>query len=241
VCLLTDERTPTGVPGLDELIGGGIPRGHVVLIMGGPGSGKTILCSQFLYNGAAQYGERGLFVTLDEPREDIQAEMRPFGWDFERLEAEEKFAFLDASPFGMRSSRSFKPITARSLGDEIRRLAKKIRVDRIAIDPVAALLFHYPDVAERRNAILQLIESVRSTGATCLLTLELRAAGLEREVQVEEYLAHGVLILRTLKSGSNLVRAVQVEKMRGTHIDLQPRPYIIGSDGIEVYPEETIF
>ncbi len=235
------ERTPTGIPGLDELVGGGIPRGHVVLVMGGPGSGKTILCSQFLHNGAAQHGEKGLFVTLDETREDIQAEMRPFGWDFQRLEAEGLFTFLDASPFRKRSRRGFQPLTAMSLGDEVRRLAKKMEIDRIAVDPVAALLFHYPDVAERRNAILQLIDNIRSTGATCILTLELRAAGLERDVQVEEYLAHGVILLQTLKSGSSLVRAVQVEKMRGTHIDLQPRPYIIGSNGIEVYPEETIF
>jgi KaiC/GvpD/RAD55 family RecA-like ATPase len=238
---LAIERTPTGIPGLDELVGGGIPRGHVVLVMGGPGSGKTILCSQFLHNGAAQHGEKGLFVTLDETREDIQAEMRPFGWDFQRLEAEGLFTFLDASPFRTKSRRGFQPLTAMSLGDEVRRLTKKMEIDRIAVDPVAALLFHYPDIAERRNAILQLIDNVRSTGATCLLTLELRAAGLERDVQVEEYLAHGVLLLQTLKSGSSLVRAVQVEKMRGTRIDLQPRPYIIGSNGIEVYPEETIF
>lgn len=238
---MTIERTPTGIPGLDELVGGGIPRGHIVLVMGGPGSGKTILCSQFLHNGAAQHGEKGLFVTLDETREDIQAEMRPFGWDFQRLEAEGLFTFLDSSPFKTRSRRSFQPLTAMSLGDEVRRLAKKMEIDRIAVDPVAALLFHYPDVAERRNAILQLIDNIRSTGATCLLTLELRAAGLERDVQVEEYLSHGVLLLQTLKSGSSLVRAVQVEKMRGTSIDLQPRPYIIGSNGIEVYPEETIF
>lgn len=235
------ERTSTGIPGLDELLGGGVPRGHVVLVIGAPGSGKTILCSQFIYNGAIQHGEKGVFVTLDEPREDIQAEMRPFGWDFEQLEAEDKFAFLDASPFRRRTHRGFKALTAMSLGDEIRRLAKRVEADRIAVDPVAALLFHYPDVSERRNAILQLIESIRSTGATCLLTLELRASGLERDVQVEEYLAHGVLILQTLKSGSSLVRAVQVEKMRGTPIDLQPRPYVIGSKGIEVYPEETIF
>ena len=235
------ERTRTGIPGLDELVGGGIPRGHVVLVMGGPGSGKTILCSQFLHNGAAEHGERGLFVTLDEPRKEIHAEMRPFGWDFKRLESEGVFAFIDASPFRVRTRRGFKPITAMSLGDDIRRLAKKMEVDRIAVDPIAALLFHYPDVAERRNAILQLMDNIRSTGATCLLTLELRTPSLDRDVQVEEYLAHGVLILRTLRSGSSLVRAVQVEKMRGTSIDLQPRPYIIGSNGIEVYPEETIF
>jgi len=238
---LANERTPSGIPGLDGLIGGGIPRGHIVLVMGGPGSGKTILCSQFLHNGAVQHGERGLYVTLDEPMEDIRAEMAPFGWDFKGLEDRKMLAFLDASPFRARARRGSKLLTARGLGDEIRRLARGIEADRIAVDPVAALLFHYPDVAERRNAILQLMESIRSTGATCLLTLELRAAGLKRDVQVEEYLSHGVLVLQTLKSGSSLVRAVQVEKMRGTRIDLQPRPYVIDSNGIEVYPEETIF
>ncbi|KON31281.1 hypothetical protein AC482_01270 [miscellaneous Crenarchaeota group-15 archaeon DG-45] len=236
-----NERTRTGIPGLDELMGGGIPRGHIVLVVGGPGSGKTILCSQFIHSGAVDRGERGLYVTLDEPREEIQAEMASFGWDLGRLEAEGMLTFLDASPSRARAGRGLKPLTAGGLGEDIRRLAKRIEADRVAVDPVAALLFHYPAVAERRNAILQLMESIRSTGATCLLTLELRSPGLERDVQVEEYLSHGVLILQTLRSGSGLVRAVQVEKMRGTGIDLQPRPYVIGPGGIAVYPEETIF
>ena len=223
------------------MVGGGIPRGHVVLVMGEPGSGKTILCSQFIHNGAALHGESGLYVTMDETREDIQREMRSFGWDFGKLEADGLFTFLDASPFRSRSGRSSKHLTAARLGEEVRRFARDMELDRIAIDPVAALLFQYPDVSERRNAILQLIDSIRATGATCLLTLEIRVSGYERDVQVEEYLAHGVLILRTLRSGSNFVRAVQVEKMRGTKIDLQPRPYVIGPDGITVYPEETIF
>src|SRR6266516_3089816 len=84
------DRTPTGIPGLDEILTGGFPRGRVILLVGGPGTGKTILTSQFLMNGIKMYGENGAFVSLDETK--------LFGWKFEDLEKGKKFAFINASP-----------------------------------------------------------------------------------------------------------------------------------------------
>src|SRR5437667_260526 len=134
----TVDRTPTGIPGLDEILSGGFPRGRVILLVGGPGTGKTILTSQFLLNGIKIYGENG---------------------------------------------------------------------------------------------------------ATCLMTTELRAMGptVERAIQLEEYLAHGVVIMSNAKVGKTYNRVLQVEKMRETPIDMQPRPYKISGNGIEVFPKETIF
>jgi KaiC/GvpD/RAD55 family RecA-like ATPase len=88
---------PTGVEGLDELIGGGFPRGRVILVLGGPGTGKTILATQFLYKGISQYGENGIFVSLDESQSHYYSEMLKFGWDFKKVEQEGKFLFIDAT------------------------------------------------------------------------------------------------------------------------------------------------
>ena len=100
------------------------------------------------------------------------------------------------------------------------------------------LVFRFPDVEERRPVILDLIETLQSTSATSLLTSELLTTGEERLLQPEEYLAEGVVLLRTLRKG---VRTIQILKMRGSKVDTHPRPYIIGGDGIEVYASEEVY
>jgi circadian clock protein KaiC len=88
---------PTGVTGLDEMISGGFPKGRVILVVGGPGAGKTIIASQFLYKGIADYNENGILVSLDENKNHFYSEMAKFGWDFKKAEEENKFAFIDAT------------------------------------------------------------------------------------------------------------------------------------------------
>lgn len=242
-------KTLTGVPGLDEILGGGIPRGRVVLVVGGPGAGKTILGTQFLVNGIKTYGENSAFVSLDENKQHYHSEMEKFSWDIAKLEKDGKFAFVDASP--IRSipgevkigkmtigKRDFSLI---SLIEGIKTSVKAIDAQRIVIDPIAGLIFQFPDAVQRRNAVLDLIEALVETGGTCILTTELRAPGLERPVQLEEYVAHGVIILQTVQVGRAMTRSIQVEKMREAAIDMQPRPYRITSSGIEVFPKESIY
>jgi len=221
----------------------------VVLIVGGPGTGKTIMCAQFLVNGIKKYNENGVLVTLDESKPHIYREMTKFGWDLATLEKEKKLSFVDASPIRhvpgevkvgklTIGKREFSMV---SLIEGIQRSAEMVKAKRIAVDPIASLIFQYPDMIQRRTAFLDLLEALVNTRATCLLTTELRAVGFERSVQLEEYLAHGVIILQTLHVGKFLTRILQVEKMRETPIDTQPRPYKITETGIEVYPKESVF
>src|SRR3989339_602708 len=81
----TDERTLTGIPGLDSLIGGGIPRGNLVVLSGDPGSGKTVFCWQFLYEGITKYNENAVYVSLEETEETILEGAEKFGWDLKEL------------------------------------------------------------------------------------------------------------------------------------------------------------
>ena len=242
-------RTLTGIPGLDEILGGGIPQGRVVLVVGGPGSGKTILSTQFLVNGVKNYGENATFVSLDESKQHYYSEMSKFGWDLAKLEQERKFVFVDASPIRTipgevkigKMTIGKKDFSLLSLVEGIKSGVKAIDAKRVVIAPIASLIFQFPDAILRRNAVLDLVEALVETGGTCLLTTELRAPGLERSVQLEEYLAHGVIVLQVVQVGRSIVRSLQVEKMRETAIDMQPRPYKITSSGIEVFPKESIY
>ncbi|MGQ9543653.1 MAG: RAD55 family ATPase [Candidatus Bathyarchaeia archaeon] len=243
------DRVKTGIQGLDELLGGGLPKGRVTLIIGTPGSGKTILCAQFLLKGATDYGEKGVYVSLDESRDQFMEEMASFRWNFERLERMRSFSFIDASPIRHvqgpvtlgRLTLGKREFSLLGLLEGVRSNVKAIEAERVALDPLASLIFQYPDPAERRTAILDLIEALIHTGATCLITSELKTTGPRRILQEEEYIAHGVILMRTLKVGKSKVRVIELEKMRGIPIDTQPRPYKITPNGIEIFPHESVF
>ena len=242
-------RTPTGIPGLDEILGGGLPQGRVILVLGEPGAGKTILCSQFLSNGINKFAENGLFISMEEGKVHFAREMAAFGWDFSSPEKEGKFGFVDASP--IRTIPGEVRIGNLTIGREdfslisllevIKQNAKSLGAQRIVVDPVSFLIFQYSDETQRRKALLDLVEALSETGATCLLTSELRRVGLKgRTLQIEEYLVHGVILMQTIAAGRTMDRIIQVEKMRETQIDRQPRPYRITEKGIEVYPKESV-
>lgn len=241
-------KTSTGVPGLDEILGGGIPTGRVVLILGGPGTGKTILSTHFLLEGF-KVDEPGIFVSLDENKSHYYTETEKFGWKLEKYEKEKKLAFIDASPIRhlpgeIKVSKLMigkKEFSMLGLVESIKSSVKEIDAKRIVVDPIASLIFQYSDPFELRTALLDLVEALVGTGATCLLNSELNTLGVERSVQTEEYLAHGVIVLQTLHVGRSFVRVIQVEKMREANVDNQPRPYRITSKGIEVFPKENVF
>ena len=245
----TGSRSPTGISGLDEMVAGGFPQGRVLLVLGEPGAGKSIFCSQFLYNGITKFGENGLLVSMEENKNHWESEMNQFGWNFSTVEKQGKFSFLDASPIRAipgevkigKLTIGRPDFSLLSLFEIIRNNAKSIDAKRIVVDPVSLLIFQFPDETQRRKALLDLVEAMTETGATCLLSSELRRVGLKgRTLQIEEYLVHGVILMQTIAAGKTMERTIQVEKMRATQIDRQPRPYRITGKGIEVFPRESV-
>jgi len=246
---MMSDYIPTGIPGVDKILGEkGLPKGHSILICGGPGSGKTTFAIQFLYKGATEHGEPGIYISLDEDPEDVKKNMSKFGWDLSKLEKEKKLAFINVSPvriapsekagliqLGMKEFKLIKLLEAIRIGIE------EVHAKRVVIDPVTIFTLQYPDEVERIYAMRDLITDFRKTGCTNILISELRGTGMEREHQFEEYLAQGVILLRTVMKDGKLTRMFQVEKMRGLEVDNQPRPYNITNIGIEVYPTLTVF
>jgi KaiC/GvpD/RAD55 family RecA-like ATPase len=249
------ERVSSGVKGLDDILEGGFPKARTILIVGSPGSGKTILAIQFLRAGALK-DERSIYVTFDERPEQVKENMSAFNWDLDRLEAEGKIMFVDATPFrrmktaatsghegraGLFVSDTLPEITLRALVETVRRLAEEEDVTRLVVDPITSLSVRYQSPIKRRRGMLMLFDALSSSGATCLVTSELRTSMLTRRFQLEEYLSQGVVLMRTGIHEGNVVRAVQVEKMRGIAHDTQLRPYLIGQNGVEVFAKDKVF
>jgi len=241
-----ETKLSSGLPGLDTMLDGGFNRGRVILILGEPGTGKTIICSQYLHRGAAELGENSMFIGMNEPKSRFMREMLNLGMDFAKLEAEGKFKYVDATevrkiPEMAKVGRI--AVGGRELGlvnllETIQSSIAKFEPARIALDSMSDLVFRFPTVEERRPVVLDMIETLQSTSATSLLTSELLSTGEERALQPEEYLAEGVLLMRTLRKG---VRTIQILKMRGSKVDTHPRPYVITGKGLEVLATEEVY
>ena len=244
---------PTGIEGLDNMISGGFPRGRTVLIIGGPGAGKTIMASQFLYKGLSEYGEKGILVSLDETKDHFYSEMSKFGWDFKKAEEEGTFGFLDATRISRvallkermlkeeSSSLRGKQLSIDRLIEDLQDKIKSLDAKRVVLDTLASLFYRFLDPIERRTAVVDLIESLSDLGVTTIVTTELGELGLERKIMDEEFVVHGVIMMQTLYSGGTTTRGLQVQKMRGVSINNNLVPYTIDRTGIEIFPTMTLF
>lgn len=242
------ERCLTGIPGLEELLGGGLPREKSILLIGGPGSGKTIFISQFISSGIVEYDEPGVFITLHESPESIKENMLKLGKDFSEFESENKMLFLDLSRIVYLSPKEFQrtvhglqvpEFTVESMVTSIQKQVDTIQAKRIVIDGITSLSMYDDEPSKSRRTISHLFQGLLRTGCTCIFTSEVRASTLERAFQIEEYLADGVILLQKIVKGNKLTRILQVDKMRGISHDSQPRPYNITDKGIVVYPKEV--
>ena len=145
---MVDDYVPTGITGADKILGEkGIPRGHSILVAGGPGSGKTTFAIQFLYKGAMEYNEPGIYISLDEDPEDVKRNMSKFGWDLGSLEQEKKLAFINVSPVRVTSSEKagliqlgMKEFKLIKLLEAIRQGINEVEAKRVEFRPL--LLWH---------------------------------------------------------------------------------------------------
>lgn len=225
------ERINSGIPGLDELMGGGIPKTQLILVTGTAGTGKTIFGVQFVYTGAKFLGENGVYLSFEEPIEKIRENVRGFGWDLEKLEKTRKFAFIRYDPFHIEDVFNILESTAR-----------EINAQRVVVDSISAIGLHIKDETELRRMIFTLSLILRKLGCTAILTSEIVPGkkGISR-YGVEEFVADSVIVLYYERLQSTFSRALQVWKVRGSAHSDKLHPYKIDSNGITVYPKEEAF
>jgi KaiC/GvpD/RAD55 family RecA-like ATPase len=222
-------RVPTGVPGLDEMLGGGFPAGHVVLVTGLPGTGKTCLGLQFLFAGAAA-GEKGVFLSLEEDVAPLLESARQFRWPVDTAVSGGTLKVLRIDP---KEARQSLHRIQGELGKELTALGAR----RIVVDSVSLLNMLSDDESGRRATLFALAAACRETGGTTILTAE--ADPIHPEVSrdgLSEYVADGVLLLgyRTAADGHRVGLSLRVLKMRRTAHLRTVQPYTIGPNGISV-------
>ena len=225
------KRVKTGIPGLDELIEGGFPEGASILVSGGPGTGKSIFCMQYLYAGAKDYGDPGLYATLEEGPHNLWWNMQRFNWDLLSLEKENKLKIIKFDPD--LSNRENLEEQVLQIVDK----AKEIGARRLVIDSITAFSFWVKDVSSIRFAMYLLIEKLRSLKCTTVLTCETSGGRTElSRFGVEEFLVDGVIQLFFIPPH----RSVFVRKMRGTNNNKYIHPVEITEQGISIKSKEEL-
>ncbi len=225
------DRVKTGVPGLDEIMNGGIPRGHTVLISGTAGTGKTIISSQYLYMGTAKFKEPSVYLSFEESPESIKKNSLNFGMDFTPLEKSGTFSFVKYDPYHVDD-------ISTHLESRIRELDAK----RVVVDSVSALSFYMREGENFRRMIFNISDVLNKLGCTTFLISEVQPenAGLSRS-GVSEFVADSAIVLYYRRVDSAFSRAIQVWKMRGSSHSERLHPYKITDKGIVVYPKEEAF
>jgi len=217
------ERIPSGIEGLDQLIEGGFPKKSAILVSGNAGTGKTIFLSQYLWKGL-QLGDNCLFVTLEETPEEIKDDAILFGWDFSKYESTGQFRIEYFDPF--------------ELGDLATRLEDMIRVNnytRVAIDSTALFGMYINDLYKIRKTLFKLIEGVKKTDATILMSTEIPEGSNQlSRFGVEEFVCDGVIVLYYTGLGEGVFRNIEIRKMRRTNHKNGTFPMEITDRGIVV-------
>jgi len=222
-------KVPTGIAGLDQMLRGGFPAGHVVLVTGLPGTGKTCFGLQFLMAGVAR-GETGVFLSLEEDVPQLLESARQFGWPADAAVERKTLHVIRLDP------RETKQSIQRIRGEFAGELAN-MKAQRIVVDSVSLLHMLSDDESGRRETLFALAGACRASGATTVFTAEAdpRHPGVSRD-GLSEYVADGVILLgySTPAEGRRIDLSLRILKMRRTDHARSIQPYWIRADGIEV-------
>jgi len=226
-----DERVPTGIIGLDDLIEGGFPRGGLILLAGSPGSGKTIASAQYLYHGATNLNEKGIYVSFSERKETFFRNMRMFGFDFAMLEKKGKFKFLDM----MTCDESAVGSTLNIAFGEISAMGAK----RVVIDSFSAIAQAFRKKIDARIIVHLLEKMMRQTNCTTLLLVEIPTGSTMIGLGVEEFVADGIILFETIEEKTGIRKRAIIRKMRGTNHNMNYSNIVISVKGLLLMPEVT--
>ncbi|PDM26076.1 recombinase RecA [Candidatus Bathyarchaeota archaeon B24-2] len=224
------QRIQTGIYGLDALIGGGFPLGRTYLVAGETGTGKTTFALQYLYRGI-EYGDSGLYVTIDERPKHIIEDATSLGWDLEKFIDENKLLIAELTPLFSDTMK----IDAEQVIGELKGLISEIEAKRLAIDPIAPLVLRGTEVLDPlaaqmvvRNYIRRLIFALDELNITTVATSEVPTGTRQlSRYGVEEFLASGVIVLRFSRMNSGFVRELYIRKLRGVNHSLSVYNFVI--------------
>ena len=211
----------TGVSGLDRLLNGGYPRGALVLLAGNPGTGKSTLAAKFIYEGAVQAGEPGIYVNFVEPKRDFLDHMRMLGMDFEQLEEKGLFHYIEAVTI-VDEDALIKQL------EEILKLVAETGAKRLVVDSVTAMLQIIQDKAKIRELVQNFfVNGVKQMGTTTILIAEHPYGAKMVGYGIEEFIVDAVMILRFEIVHGKVRRILELRKARWAPIRQAEVPFYI--------------
>ena len=229
-------KAPTGITGFDEITGGGLPHGRTTLLVGGPGSGKTLFSLQFLMHGTRNCKEPGIFVAFEENSRRIISNTKGFNWKLEDLLRRKKLYFMDAQPTpDLIQSGSFD---LNGMLAAISAQAKSMGAQRVVFDALDIVLALLPDEAARRREVYRLHEWLLANEFTGLITAkssEVENSSLgQQPFGFMQFMVDCSVKLNHRVSFGVSQRNLRVQKFRGSRFDENESPFIIGMNGFEV-------
>jgi circadian clock protein KaiC len=232
------DRAPTGISGLDQITGGGLPRGRVTLIAGSAGAGKTLLGLQFLVAGARDYGEPGVLLTFEESAAKVADNVRSLGFDLDELQRDGLLAVLsfqvEPTEIVAAGEFDFEPLFV-ILDDAITRVGAK----RVVLDTIEVLFGAFGADSIVRAELSRLARWLEERGVTAIVTGE-RGEGTITRHGIEEYVSDCVIVLDHRVREEISTRRLRVVKYRGSAHGTNEYPFFISARGFVVLPITSI-
>jgi KaiC/GvpD/RAD55 family RecA-like ATPase len=229
------ELTRTGIEGLDSILGGGIVDNATVLISGNPGTGKSILGLQYIYNGVEEFDEKGIYLSFEENKADIAQAAESIGFENWRdLVEDDQIRVYDKQE--LLRHNDFND-TLELLLEEF----EEMEYERLVLDSLTMFELFFADEQEKRTYLLKFSDILKANGLTSLLIAEQSAVFPEQDIGLENFLTDGNIYLIQTPTESGVNRYIWVAKMRKQDIETDIFPMDIADGGITVHEHAAGF
>ena len=227
-------KAPTGIAGLDEVTGGGLPLGRPTLVCGSAGCGKTLLSMEFLVRGATEFGEPGLFVAFEETAPELTQNVRSLGFDLDML-VDQKRLLLDHVRVERSEIEETGEYDLEGLFIRLGHAIDSIGAKRVVLDTLEVLFGGLSNQAILRSELRRMFRWLKDKGVTAIITGE-RGEGTLTRHGLEEYVSDCVIVLDHRVTDQLSTRRIRIVKYRGTTHGTNEYPFLINEDGISVLP-----
>jgi len=232
----------TGIPGFDSILTTGLKKNSSVVISGPPGSGKTTFGLQFIYTGAKEFDEPGIYISLSQSVEEIKRDCKSLGWNIEDLVSKQKIFVIDLRPFKINDEVIGKDdslyrgeqIPFEHLTKLIHNSVKKIKAKRIVIDSISILEMQYSDKFHMRQGLQGMIQSLENFDVTSILISEFSD---NIELPSEWFVTSGIIQLDNKIVDNTMKRTIKIRKLRGMEHSERVHSIGLGDNGLYVYDD----